>query len=231
MRYARADQSCLVQEWVSTQSVGLEAFLWDGEIVAGFCLSDQYQDGFVSPIGHGLPAGLDEVTRLRVLAAARDFCRALGLSGGAFNFDLRVGPEDVCMIEVNARLGGNSITPLIRTAYGIDLAEAAVVAALGENPAPVLQATHEPIACATRLIAKRHGAEAVTACYEPLPGLAADAVTVELLASAGGQAVRVDDWVILGHCLVRSSTAEGAIELARKVSDSVLGRANAAVPA
>lgn len=221
--YTIPGEGFLVQQFVSGHSVGVEAFLRAGRIVGGFCLSDQYTEGFVSPIGHGLPSDLDDAAQARVLASVFEFCRALGLSDGPVNFDLRDTADGVSLIEVNPRLGGNSITPLVRTAFGVDLSEATVLAALGEDPSPVLARRTISQPCATRLIAVRGFGTNAVLRHSPQHWLEhEDVLELEVATREGKTLVlRADDWAILGRCLVRGKTQAAAIELAQQVTQQL----------
>jgi biotin carboxylase len=223
LRYAKPDEGCLIQQYLSGHSVGAEVFLWNGRLVAGYCLSDQYAQDFVSPIGHALPCDLSERAQAHVLSAVEAFCQALGASAGPLNFDLRYARDELWLVECNPRLGGNSITQLIRTAYGVDLAEATVLAALGEDPSACLTQRGALQPCAARMmvargdgarVQMRRGLRDWTDCAEVLE--------LEVVARHGELATsRVDEWFILGRCLVRGSTPQAAIELAGRIAADV----------
>lgn len=232
-RYVLPGDGFLLQEWISGNSAGVEAFLWKGRLVAGFCLSDQYIDGFVSPVGHGLPSDLDQANQTRIIGAVEEFCRALNLNTGPFNFDLRDTPAGVCLIEANPRLGGNSITQLVRASYGVDLAEATVLSALGVDPAEHLRSETVPIPCASRLIAV-YGAGSRAVIRNPSHDLFSNENLLELeVVTYKGEtvALRVDEWALLGRCLVKGDSPEAAIAFARRVVEEVQSRVTLAPPA
>ena len=222
-RYLRPDDGFLLQEWIGGHSIGVEAFIWRGRLVAGFCLSDQYTEGFVSPVGHGLPDDLEDGERARVLSTVEGYCKTLGLNAGPVNFDLRDTPDGLCLIEVNPRLGGNSITPLVRASCDVDLADATVFAALGEDPSDHLRSRVDPVPCATRMMVVRSGGARVVVRYsaerwQDYPGL----VDLEVVTRAA-EAVPlvVDDWVVLGRCLVSGRAVDAAIDIARRVAEDM----------
>lgn len=222
-RYLGADNGFLVQELIGGHSVGVEAFMWEGSLAAGFCLSDQYTEGFVSPVGHGRPDDLDDVARKRVLRAAEMYCKALDIKDGPINFDLRDTADGVCLVEANPRLGGNSITPLIRASCGADLTDATVLAALGEDPTGCLHARNESVAYATRMIVVRGWGPRVVIRqsgerWQHNP----DVVELDVITAKGNRvAFFVDDWALLGKCLVRGRSGEEAIDLARRVANDM----------
>lgn len=223
LRYAPPGGGCLIQQYLSGHSVGVELFMWQGRRIAGYCLSDQYAPDFVSPIGHALPCDLSEHAQAHVLSAVDAFGPALGASAGPLNFDLRYVDGELWLIECNPRLGGNSITQLVRAAYGVDLAQATVLAALGEDPSALLTVRGAVQPCAARMMVGRGDGARV----QLQRGLrdwqrCADVIELEVVARHGELATsRVDEWFILGRCLVRGSTAEGAIDLADRIAADV----------
>ncbi len=231
-RYVLPGDGFLLQQWISGHSVGVEAFLWKGELVKAFCLSDQYIEGFISPVGHGLPSDLDHCEQARIIDAVEAFCQALELGTGPFNFDLRDTPDGVCLIEINPRLGGNSITQLVRASYRIDLAEITVRTALGQNPAESFQSQVVPVPCASRLIAV-YGAGSRAVIRNPSEDLLADDDLLELeVVTYKGEtaALRVDDWALLGRCLVKAESTEAAIAFARRIVEEIQSRVTLAPP-
>ena len=208
----------LVQQWVDGRSLGAEVFLVGGEPRALFVLDDQFEPGYVSPVGHSLPPRIDDAMADEVIRTVTAFGKALGLSDGGVNFDLRVASGRTVLIEVNPRLGGNSITDLIRSAYGADMARAAALCALGRDPAPALQ-RHSSQPVAARLILKPGGG---IARYErPIEDLAAHEGVLALdLTVRDGEpsALHVDDLCLLGRCLVKAASPAEAAELAERIA-------------
>jgi biotin carboxylase len=219
--YGPGEQGILVQEYIAGRSVGVEAFFYGGELAEAFVLDDQFEPGYISPAGHALPPTLDPEVAASVVAAIASFGRALGLTNGPANFDLRQLGERAIMLEVNPRLGGNSITDLVRAAYGVDLADATVCAALGGDPRPLLL-RHQQAPTAARLILKH--AHGVARFEEPLSLLAGhpDVLALDVLVSDGQAAqVRVDEWTILGRTMVQGADSGAAASLAERVASDV----------
>jgi biotin carboxylase len=208
----------LVQEWVDGRSLGAEVFLVGSEPRALFVLDDQFEPGFVSPVGHSLPPQIDEAMAAEVARTVTAFGKALGLTDGGVNFDLRVVAGRTVLIEVNPRLGGNSITDLIRSAYGADMARAAVLCALGRDPAPALQRRLcQPVAA--RLILKP--GSGVVRYEQPAESFGdhEDVIALDLTVRDGEpSALHVDDFCLLGRCLVKAHTSAQAAELAERIA-------------
>ena len=77
---------------------------------------------------HVFPSGLDDAAAARTADAA---VAALGIRSGPTYTQIVLSPDGPRVIEVAARLGGGHDSELVRIATGVDLATAAVRAALG----------------------------------------------------------------------------------------------------
>lgn len=211
-------RGCLVQTFVGGLAIGVEAFFWGGRPVAQLVMDDQFEVGFVSPVGHSLPSALSDAQQDRVRRDVVAFAEALGLGEGPANFDLRLERDRTVLLEVNARLGGNSITDLVRQAHGVDLSAATVRAALGQDPTPEL-AMSAPRPTATRLLLVR--GEGIARLDEPFSriGDRAGIVMVELAVNDGEPlALRVDEHAIVGRCVLHGATASEAVERAARIA-------------
>lgn len=217
---AARGRECLVQAFVGGHALGVEAFFWGGALVGGFVMDDQFTEGFVSPVGHSLPSELDEAARGAVLDDVRRFAAALGLGDGPANFDLRRDERGCTLLEVNARLGGNSITELVRAAHDVDLSAAAVLACLGEDPSDELVPRRSAPTAARLLLVRGEGVAVVEAPFAAVDreGL----LSIELAVGDGDAfTLRVDERAIVGRCLVQADTASRAAERAARVASQV----------
>ncbi|MGE0789219.1 MAG: acetyl-CoA carboxylase biotin carboxylase subunit family protein [Sandaracinaceae bacterium] len=215
---------CLVQSFVGGHAVGAEAFFWDARPIMLLVMDDQFDASFVSPVGHSLPSALPDEVQARVRADVVRFAEALGLTEGPANFDLRVDGDRTVLLEVNPRLGGNSITDLARSAYGVDLSAATVRAAMGQDPSAEL-ALRDVTPTASRLMIARGGG--IAELDDPFGGITdrAGIVTVELAVQAAQAArLRVDDHAILGRCVVRGGDASEAVRRAERIASEVSAR-------
>ncbi|MET0385402.1 MAG: ATP-grasp domain-containing protein [Polyangiales bacterium] len=222
--YGTGELGVLVQEYIGGRSVGVEAFFSGGELIEAFVLDDQFEPGYISPAGHALPPTLEPAVETSVIAAVAAFGRSLGLCDGPANFDLRQVDGRTVMLEVNPRLGGNSITDLVRAAYGVDLAEASVAAAIGGEPRHSLR-RRSCVPTAARLILKH--AHGVARLEEPVSSFLdhPDVLSLDVLVSDGQLAhVRVDEWTILGRVMVRAADSGGAAGLAERVAGEAAER-------
>lgn len=221
--YGRGNDTILVQGFAGGISVGVEAFFWGGELIAFFAMDDQYQPDFVSPVGHSLPCTLDAAQLSGVRAAVAAFGRAIGISDGPANFDLRLDGGVTTLIEVNLRLGGNSITELLRLGCGVDLSRATVTAALGRTPVAELKVAASQPAAVRLLLTRGHGR--VRFRGDPLAAveLGDDVESVDVSVQDGAEAtMRVDDWTLLGRCITRGEHAAArAQEVAAAVTAAI----------
>jgi biotin carboxylase len=212
----------LVQAFVGGLSAGVEAFFWRGALHRAFVLNDQYRDGFVSPVGHSLPSSLDPAARQSVVDAAARFAAACGITDGPANFDLRLVDGETVLIEINPRLGGSSITELVRTCYGADLSAATVLAALGRSPDEPLT-LGEALPVAARLLVGR-GRGPLRLAGEPGASWSGHEDVLSLVVNVvdGAPArLAVDDWSLFGSCLVRGATLEAAEVFAARLAGDV----------
>jgi len=125
--YARNKTVC-VEEFIEGIDVSGDGFLVNGHLRA--VITQKYKSGYV-PTGHSFPTNLSPTDQARVLAEVTRLCLALEYTDGPIDFDVKVAPERVVVIEMSPRLGGNGIPKLIRRATGVDLIEATVQYALG----------------------------------------------------------------------------------------------------
>ena len=220
---AHDGSGALIQAHARGRSVGVEAFFYRGEVLHAFVMNDEYEPGFVSPAGHSLPTALSQRDQAELRLQVAAWGRALGLRDGAANFDLRLLRGHAQLIEANLRLGGNSITELIRLGCGVDLSSAVLAGALSRSPLPYFEQGRESIPVASRLLLKRQ--QGTIASQGDLSSWHAHPDVVQLqVAGPGEQPVRVNDWSIVGRCIVRGSDARAAAELAEEISDDVIAQ-------
>ena len=83
--------------------------------------------------GHVTPAPLDPATHRRLVDTAVLLCQEIGLTDGPADFDAFLAEDgDIQVVEVNARLPGEAVPPLLQAVYGVDIVGGLVRLALGE---------------------------------------------------------------------------------------------------
>jgi argininosuccinate lyase len=157
----------------------------------------------VYPSEHETPAAAN---------AAEAAVAALGITHGPSYVQLILSPEGPRVIEVAARLGGGHDSEICRRAAGVDLATAAVRAALGEEPAAADLEPHPQGACVIEFLAAPEGVLRVaegppgTTFYHP-PGHRYGPIRI-----ATDRA---------GYVIADGATREEALKRARSLSDAV----------
>ncbi|GAA3570929.1 ATP-grasp domain-containing protein [Amycolatopsis ultiminotia] len=129
-----AEARILVESFADGPEFSVESL--DGEAVAVVAKHLGPAPHFVET-GHDFPAPVPEADRRVLAATTRAALAALGLGWGAAHTELRLTAAGPAVIEVNPRLAGGMIPAMIRAATGLDLVDAVVAAATGQDrPAP-----------------------------------------------------------------------------------------------
>jgi biotin carboxylase len=123
-----------VEEALPGREFGGNALLADGDLVF-LAVSAKHMDGVVVR-GHEYPAGLSEAAKAAIGAAIRSCCGRLGYRAGPVNVDVMVDGDQVCLIEMAPRLGGNGMTDLAVPAFGYDVEREALATLLRRRPRP-----------------------------------------------------------------------------------------------
>lgn len=127
----------IVEEFIKrshNEMIGGDAFIINGDIVY-FGLLNSHRDfeanEFV-PVGTSFPIFMDEKKINKVKQEVQKVVNKLDMKMGALNLELMFDEEDnLYIIEIGPRNGGNMIPDLLEMATGVDLIGATVEAALG----------------------------------------------------------------------------------------------------
>lgn len=116
--------------------IGGDIFVVDGEIrFWGLmsCLRDEALGGLV-PIGERNPSGLEKRQEIEVRNVLKQLVDSLGLRFGELNVEVILGEDGLpYVLELGARAGGNMIPVQLSDISGIDLVEANVRYAMGDD--------------------------------------------------------------------------------------------------
>lgn len=144
MSYSRMKR-VIVEEWVEKTGFQIagDGLSIDGKLVFTCFGNDHFdracQNPFV-PVAATFPCLFPEVIQKKVCHEIQRLITDLHMGTCTYNFDIRIDAEqNVYLMEVAPRSGGNYIPDIIRKAAGTDLIECAVRAAMGEKieiPAP-----------------------------------------------------------------------------------------------
>lgn len=136
-KYSRS-KTIVVEEFIQRKGyqVAGDAFVVDGQ-VAFFGLANEHFDETCNPfvpIGESFPSVITESQRNKAKQKVQEALSILKYKDGAVNLDFMFDSNDeVFIIELGPRNGGNLITDAILLSNGVDLAECTIKAALGED--------------------------------------------------------------------------------------------------
>lgn len=131
---SRRGGAVLAERYLPGPEVSVESIAVDGRQEA-VCVTDKVTTrgpSFVE-LGHAVPSALEPEECGRVVEAARSACRALELGSGACHTEVKLTERGPVVVEVNARLPGDSLPDLIELALGVNLYELLGRQAFGES--------------------------------------------------------------------------------------------------
>jgi biotin carboxylase len=158
-----------------------EGFLVDGRIAFVAFADEHFAEGRHVPVGETFPGSHAAADVARATAVLQDLFERLRMRTGAFNFDLFFAGDEVFVVEIGPRNGGNRMPDAVRLAYGVDLVAATVEAALGRPVA--LEPAHAPRCHATYSVHSRR--DGVLAGVRFAPEVEAAIVDWEPYVAAG----------------------------------------------
>jgi biotin carboxylase len=136
----------IIEEFINKKGfqIGGDGFLVDGNLVFR-CFGDaRFIPGFhLKPVLSSYPTQHPERIIQKVHDSLQQVLWAAGMKMGAFNIDIIVDEEDqVYILDIGPRNGGNMIPEIIQYCTGVDLIEYTIKAALGLD-CTGLRLTHE----------------------------------------------------------------------------------------
>ena len=126
----------IVEEFIQRQGYQItgDGFLVDGKLQHTFFM-DGHRSKFCNPfvpIGNSYPSSLPKKFQEKALLELQRLMTCLKMNTGAINWDLTFDEnDDVYIIEVGVRNGGNLISDAIKESCGVDLPKFTIMAALG----------------------------------------------------------------------------------------------------
>ncbi|RIJ62856.1 MULTISPECIES: ATP-grasp domain-containing protein [unclassified Rummeliibacillus] len=123
----------LVEEFMEGQEISVEGIISNGNIhFAG--ITEKWTDYYFEEYQHAFPARVSEKVEKELLSITENGIHALGLDNCGFHAEIMMTKNGYKIVEINGRLGGDFITThLIPLATGIDITEANLLAAIGEE--------------------------------------------------------------------------------------------------
>lgn len=131
-------EKLLIEEFIQRKGYQIagDAFVVDGKIRV-FAIANEHFDKLCNPlvpIGESFPASLPNEMRIKARREIEAALQALGFKQGAVNLDFMIDEHgEIFIIELGPRNGGNLITDAIFLNNGVDLGEATIKCALGED--------------------------------------------------------------------------------------------------
>lgn len=126
----------IVEEYLDGPEVSVEVMVVDGKVNI-IQITDKITTEaphFVE-MGHTQPSRLPENTQEKIRIVAATACLAIGIDKGPAHVEMRVTKRGPVMIELGARMGGDSITSyLVPLSTGVDMVGSTIKVALGEEP-------------------------------------------------------------------------------------------------
>lgn len=120
----------------ATRQIDSDIFMSDGEIIF-WVWGDQRQDPVChehAPIAISFPSQLDQSIQLKAKSVVENILSKLNFRTGAFNVEYLVDEhENIWIIEIGPRNGGNLIPEVIHLSTGANMIEWTVEAALGNQ--------------------------------------------------------------------------------------------------
>lgn len=129
----------IIEEYIEKYGYQIagDGFSVNGELVFR-CFANEhfnlaYGNPFV-PIGESWPYNMPERVHGKLHAELQRALSLLGMKTGAYNFDARIDEdENVYLMEIGPRNGGNLIAQVTQYATGVDMVEYTIKAAMGED--------------------------------------------------------------------------------------------------
>jgi biotin carboxylase len=137
----------ILEEFVNGSQGTCEGILQSGRVAAA-CLLDRQTVAppYVATCGHRVPTSLPVEIQRRVVSDLERLWRLLGVTDAIFDCDFVLSSDELYILEVSPRLGGNCISSLLLKASGFDITEFAIRLACNEHPRPPQSITLKPMA-------------------------------------------------------------------------------------
>ena len=144
-RHHSRSGAVIVERWIGRRGPQIAG---DGLVIGGHtvfgCFGDEHFDPQCSahaPVGESFPGELGVQHRDELFLQLDRLFASLGVRELVFNLDAMVDEDDdLMLIEVGPRAGGNCLPQVIQDHVGVDLTEIAIRLALGEPVSPSMYA-------------------------------------------------------------------------------------------
>lgn len=138
LNYSRCKRF-IIEEYVEKNGYQIagDGFSVDGRLVFR-CFANEHFETYSAnpfvPVGESWPYIMPKEIHDKVHAEIQRALTLLDMKTGAYNFDIRIDDNnDVYLMEIGPRNGGNLIPQVTRYATGVDMVKYTIMAALGED--------------------------------------------------------------------------------------------------
>jgi biotin carboxylase len=141
----------IVEEFVQRSGFQIagDSFLVNGKVVFSAFMDEHFDNRTnpLVPIGESYPSCRDSETLKIAQNEIQRYMDLLDMKTGAINMDFLINDKNqVYIIEIGPRSGGNLISDIVYESSGINLAQQVVLAAIGETPSFVPGKPGTPVA-------------------------------------------------------------------------------------
>lgn len=126
----------LIEEYMEGAEVSVETITTNGSCHV-IQITDKLTTGapYFVEMGHSEPSQYSEEMKKRICEVAIAANRAIGIKNGPSHTEIKITKNGPKIVELGARLGGDNITThLVPLSTGVDMVEACIKIALGEEP-------------------------------------------------------------------------------------------------
>ncbi len=130
------NKKALIETFITGQEYGVESFVYNGKVfVLGIMKKNMTPLPYRSELGHIIPSELPEEIENKIKNVVTNLIMTLKINAGAVNMDLILSEDnEVFIIDVGARMGGNAITShIIPLSKGIDHVGNVIKYSMGDN--------------------------------------------------------------------------------------------------
>lgn len=149
-------KKAIIESFVRGKEYGVEIFVNDGEVnILAILEKTMTEPPIFAELGHAVVTDEYELTS-RITKVVVDAIKALNINFGSVNMDILVDDEQVVIVDIGARAGGNLISShIVPLSTNIDLYGNSIKACLGQNIEFECKSNLEPIA--TRILNLKAG--------------------------------------------------------------------------
>ncbi|MGH0949602.1 ATP-grasp domain-containing protein [Bacillus mycoides] len=134
-RYSRSGE-IIVEEYMTGEEISVETLSIDNDVHV-IAITDKVTTGapYFVEMGHSQPTRHNDEMKKRIMEVACMAVKAIGIKDGPAHTEMKITADGPKVIEIGARLGGDSITThLTPLSTGVDMVECTIKIALGEKP-------------------------------------------------------------------------------------------------